>query len=268
MGGRMPLSSELSIAIRDKLDAAARGLFEGPEMQAVAPLLEIQNQWSSVPHRHELLIERIKSREGHHLFFYPFAGRLVHEGLAILFAYRLSQRSPNTFSVAVNDYGFELLSNLQAPIEDSINHGLFSTEHLVEDIFCSMNAAEMAKRQFREIASISGLVFNGYPHQRKSGRQLQASTGLIYDVFKTYDPENMLLKQAEREVLDRQLEQSRLIKTLQELQQMTLLWRNLPRFSPFGFPLMVDRLRERLSSEKLADRVRRMQERLEQAANS
>ena len=266
MGGRMPLSSELSNAIRDKLDAAARGEFEGPEMKAVEPLLTLQAQWSAVPHREELLIERVKSREGHHLFFYPFAGRLVHEGLAILFAYRLSQRSPNTFSIAVNDYGFELLSSLPAPVGEAINDGLFSTGNLEEDVFHSMNAAEMAKRQFREIASISGLVFNGYPHQRKSARQLQASTGLIYDVFRTYDPENLLLKQAEREVLDRQLEQSRLIATLEELQRMTLLWRTMPRFSPFSFPLMVDRLRERLSSEKLADRVRRIQDQLEKAA--
>ncbi|WP_437200912.1 ligase-associated DNA damage response DEXH box helicase [Planctomicrobium sp. SH664] len=268
MGGRMPLSSQLSEAIRHRLDAAARGSFEGPEMQAVEPLLSLQAFWSAVPRFHQLLIERVKSREGHHLYFYPFAGRLVHEGLSTLFAYRLARHEPHTFSIAANDYGFELLSNAPAAVEEAIDNGLFSTEGLVEDIFHSLNAAEMAKRQFREIAHISGLVFGGYPHQRKSARQLQASTGLLYDVFRNYDPENLLLKQADREVMERQLEQTRLMTTLREMQEMEIVWRNLPRFSPFSFPLMVDRLRERVSSEKLSERVRRIQEQLEKVAQT
>ncbi|WP_437223615.1 ligase-associated DNA damage response DEXH box helicase [Planctomicrobium sp. SH661] len=268
MGGRMPLSSELSSAIRHRLDAASRGEFEGPEMQAVESLLRLQSHWSAVPQLDQLLIERVTSREGSHLYFYPFAGRLVHEGLATLFAYRLARRNANTFSISANDYGFELLSSSPAQVEEAVNEGLFSTDNLVDDIFHSMNAVEMAKRQFREIAHISGLVFGGYPHQRKSARQLQASTGLIYDVFKNYDPENLLLKQAEREVMERQLEQTRLIATLNSMQTQEIVWRTLPRFSPFSFPLMVDRLRERLSSEKLSDRVRRIQEQLEKVAKA
>ena len=152
----------------------------------------------------------MQTREGHHLFFYPVEGRLVHEGLAALFAYRIAQLGPISFTLAANDYGLELLSADPAPIEEAIEAGLFSPEHLLHDIPASLNAAELARRQFREIARVAGLIFQGYPGVAKSVKQVQASSELLYDVFARYDPDNLLLFQAHREVLERQLEQSRL----------------------------------------------------------
>src|SRR5690606_1404761 len=154
----------------------------------------------------ELLIESVRSREGHHLFFYPFEGRLVHEGLAALFAYRIARLAPITFTLAANDWGFELLSHAPAPLDEALSRGLLDPHHLLDDIPASLNATEMAKRQFREIARVAGLVFPGYPRSGKSARQLQASSGLFFDVFRRYDPDNLLYSQAHREVLERQLE--------------------------------------------------------------
>lgn len=265
-GGRMPLSSELSAAIRERLAAAGRGEFHGPEMTAVRPLLELQQRWSHLPGPTELLIEEVRSREGHHLYFYPFAGRLVHEGLASLVAWRLARQQPITFSMSANDYGFELLSPVAAPLDAALGQGLFDSEGLIDDIERSLNAAEMGKRQFREVARIAGLVFQGYPGSHKTARQLQASTGLLYDVFANYDPDNLLLAQARQEVLERQLEHSRLVVTLAAIRAGTIVRRRCERFTPLAFPLMVDRLRERLSSEKLADRIQRMVQTLEKAA--
>ena len=278
-GSRMPLSTELAAAVRNKLEEARQGVFDDPEMDAVRPILAVQNRWSAIPQHNELLIERLKTREGHHLFFYPFEGRAVHEGLAALFAYRLSRIQPITFTIAVNDYGFELLSPDVAPLEavisstaqPTVNNGhlitsiLFSRENLAADIAASLNETEMARRQFREIARVAGLIFEGFPGE-KSLRQVQASSGLIYDVLAQYDAENMLLAQAEREVRERQLEQSRLSQALARLGQAEILLYTIARPTPFAFPLLIDRLRETLSSEKLADRVRKMQAQLEQAA--
>lgn len=266
MGGRMPLSTELSRAVRRKLDQAADGNFDGSEMKAVQPVLELQQAWSAIPRRKQLLIESSKSREGYHLFFFPFAGRLVHEGLAALVAYRLARLQPITFSMAVNDYGFELLSPTEIPLQEALQTDLFRSERIQDDILACLNSVEMAKRQFREVAHIAGLVFQGYPGSRKSARQLQASTGLLFDVFSNYDQDNLLLKQAKAEVLERNLERQRLLDTLQEIRQSEVVIRNAKRFTPLAFPLVVDRLRERLSSEKLSDRVRRMQQQLENAA--
>jgi ATP-dependent helicase Lhr and Lhr-like helicase len=265
-GARLPLSAELAASVRIKLDQARRGIFEGGEMEAVRPILELQDRWSCIPAADELLIERVRSREGHHLFFYPVEGRLVHEGLAALCAYRLAQLAPITFTLAANDYGFELLSPEPARLEEAIEAGLLSADHLLHDIPASLNAAELARRQFREIARVAGLIFQGYPGSAKTVKQVQASSGLLYDVFARYDPDNLLLFQAHREVLEKQLERSRLGRTLERISAGRISIKDVERPTPLAFALLVDRAREQVSSEKLLDRVRRMVAPLERAA--
>ena len=242
-------------------------------------MLEIQRKWSAIPRPDELLVERMTSRDGYHLFFYPLEGRLVHEGLAALFAYRLSRITPISFVMSSNDWGFELLSPVEVPRDVLLRHDpvpsergemkdlhLLSAEGLAEDIPASLNAAEMAKRQFREIARVAGLIFPGFPRSGKTARQLQASSGLFFDVFERYEPGNLLLAQAHREVLERQLERSRLGITLQRLSRARVVITNPKRFTPLSFPLLVDRTRNKVSSEKLSDRIKRMQLALERAA--
>ncbi len=265
-GSRMPLSTELARAVREKLEQARAGVFDGAEMRSVRPILELQAARSLIPSRTELLIERLESREGHHLFVYPFDGRLVHEGLAALCAYRIAQLAPITLSFACNDYGFELLSPEPIPIEEALEANLFSSAHLLHDITESLNAAELARRQFREIARVAGLIFEGFPGQAKSMKQVQASSGLLYDVFVKYDPENLLVLQAKREVLERQLEASRIGATLKRLGESSVRLVDVARPTPLAFPLLVDRSRAKLSSEKLVDRVRRMISQYERGA--
>lgn len=266
LGSRLPLSTELAAALRERLGEASRGVLRGPEMEAMRPIFEVQARWSRIPAPDELLIERVRTREGHHLFFFPFEGRLVHEGLAALFAYRIARLTPITFTLAANDWGFELLSHDPAPLDEALSRGLLDPHHLLDDIPASLNATEMAKRQFREIARVAGLVFPGYPRSGKSARQLQASSGLFFDVFRRYDPDNLLYSQAHREVLERQLESSRIGRTLERLATSRVVITDPRRTPPFAFPLLVDHSREKLSSEALADRVRRMQLTLERAA--
>ncbi|MDO9422447.1 MAG: ligase-associated DNA damage response DEXH box helicase [Herminiimonas sp.] len=270
-GGKMPLSSELAHAVLDRLHEAAQHHYDGPEMQAIAPLLDLQQRWSGLPTAACLLVELTTSREGQHLFMYPFAGRSVHIGLASLLAYRFGKVQPATFSISINDYGFELLSSVEVNWAGLLSapevRGLFSTEHLLEDVLASLNAAELAQRRFREIARIAGLIFQGYPGQPKSNRQLQASSSLFFEVFRKHDADNLLLTQAQREVLEQELELTRLRETLLELQQRTLNLHQTKRVTPFAFPLMVERFREKLSTEKLSDRVARMVKELEKAAS-
>ena len=266
MGSRLPLSDELAHLLRLRLQEAADGVFRGAELEALRSLLEIQRKWSAIPRADELLIERIRSRDGWHLFLYPLEGRLVHEGLAALFAYRMARLVPISFAMSSNDWGIELLSPTEPPLAEALEAGLLSPERLIDELPASLNAAEMAKRQFREIARVAGLVFPGLPRSGKTARQLQASSGLMFDVFRRYDPENLLLAQAHREVLERQLERSRLGATLQRLSAARVVLAEPKRFTPLSFPLLVDRTRNKVSSEKLADRIARMQLVLERAA--
>ena len=267
LGGRMPLSTELAAAVRAQLDQAARGIGDAPEMQALEPILELQSRRSIIPGADELLLETLVSRDGHHLFLFPFAGRLVNEGLAALLAYRLSRKRPLSLSLAANDYGLELLADREIPLKAIEDRRLFTTEGLMADILASVNAAEMGRRQFREIARVAGLVFPGYPGRPKRSGQIQSSSSLLYNVFQRYAPDNLLLAQSTREVLEQQLEYRRLQACLEEMRTARLRRVDLEQPTPLAFPIMVDRLRSRLSSEKLAERVRRMQLRLEKRAD-
>ena len=268
MGSRMPLSSQLSESVREKIEEARTGLFRGPEMERVRPMLELQARRSRLPARDELLIESLVLPNGYHVFLFPFEGLLVHEGLAALLPYRISKLRPMSLSTTATDYGIEIVSPDPVPIREAVEAGVFRAEGLEEDIFSCMNAAEMAKRQFREIARVAGLVFSGYPGQAKTARQLQASAGLIHDVLSEYDPDNLLLRQARREVLDTNLERDRLKRTLGRLSRARIVYVDLERCSPLAFPVLADRLRgSKVSSEKLNDRVRRMAMQLEKSAS-
>ncbi|SPO57113.1 DEAD/DEAH box helicase [Pseudomonas sp. JV551A1] len=264
-GGRMPLSSELADALVEQLGAAAQGRFDGPEMRAVRPLLALQAQWSALPGPGTLLAETLKSRQGWHLFLYPFAGRMANLGLANLIAWRVSRVQPLSVSIAVNDYGFELLSPGNVDWATHLPQAL-ATEHLLDDVLASLNAGEMALRRFREIAQIAGLVFGGYPAAQKSLRQIQASSGLFYEVFRKHDAGNLLLGQARDEVLNEELEIERLHRQLLKMAQLRLDLRQLKRTGPLAFALLVEGMRETLSTEKLADRIARMVAELESAA--
>jgi ATP-dependent helicase Lhr and Lhr-like helicase len=268
MGGRMPLSSELSDALRRKLQEASEGDYRRSEMRFLRPLLELQGRWSHLPRHDELLVERIKTRDGHHLFVYPFAGRLAHEGLAAVLSYRLSRLEPITFSMACNDYGIVLHSRQEASLERGIEAGLFDSESLIGDVLQCLNATEMAKRQFRQIARVAGLIRQGLPGSRKPDKQLQASSNLFYEVFREYDPLNLLLAQSEREVLEQQLEFSRLEETLQRIRPSRIVITRPQKITPLAFPLFADRLRERLSSETLAQRIQAMSTQLESDAET
>jgi ATP-dependent Lhr-like helicase len=272
MGAKMPLSSELAHAALEQLRLAAGGKFIGPEMEALRPLIEIQQRWSALPTIDTLVVESMKSREGYHLFFYPFAGRSVHMGLASLLAWRVGRILPITFSIAINDYGFELLS--AEPVDwkrlfagaTGRDVALLSTERLLEDVMESLNATQLSQQRFREVARIAGLVFQGYPGQPKSARQVQASSSLFFEVFRKHDAGNLLLTQAQREVMEQELELTRLRETLAELHARAIAYRDVQRATPFGFALMVERFREKVTTEKLSDRVARMVRELEKAA--
>jgi len=264
-GGRMPLSSNLGTMLRIKLAEVSKKQNKPleKELAVLQPLFELQRNISAIPAVDELLIEHIETKDGFHVFIYPFEGRLVHEAMAALIAYRISRFVPITFSIAMNDYGFELLSDKPIPIDDSTVYDLFTTKDLLNDINRSVNSVEMAKRKFRDIAVIGGLVFQGFPGENVKARHLQSSASLIFSVLSEYEPGNLLLKQSYQEVLDQQMEEVRLRNALSRIMNSRIIIQYPDRLTPFCFPIKVDSMRENLTSEKLEDRIARMQEQLE-----
>jgi len=268
-GGRMPLSANLGKKLRETLNAVSQYSHDSRlttfaiELDILRPLFDLQRQLSHVPKENELLIEQIETKDGFHLFVYPFEGRLVQEAMAAILAYRISRITPITFSFAMNDYGFELLSDQPIPLDDSNVYELFSSENLLADIQRSVNATEMARRKFRDIAVIGGLVFQGFPGEQKKARHLQASASLLFNVFSEYEPNNVLLRQSYQEVLAQQMEELRLRDMLDRIQRSKVIITFPERLTPFCFPIKVDSMREDLSSEKLEERVKKMQMQLE-----
>ena len=261
-GGRMPLSANLGMMLRQKLDEASdeKNKHKAEEIKVLAPLLDLQQELSQLPKQNQLLIEHIETKDGFHLFVYPFEGRLVHEAMAAILAWRISKITPITFSFAMNDYGFELLSDQPIPVDDSNVYELFSTENLFADIQRSVNSTEMARRKFRDISVIGGLIFQGMPGEKVKARHLQNSASLLFNVFTEYDPGNLLVKQAYGEVMEQQMEEERLRNMLERIQASEVVITFPQQLTPFCFPLKVDSLRETLTSEKLEDRIRKMLE--------
>ncbi|MBB4078976.1 ATP-dependent Lhr-like helicase [Lewinella aquimaris] len=257
-GGRMQLSSQLSAYLRKSLEELKLEDYHDAELLKLAPLRDIQAHRSAVPATDELLIEYFHDREGYHLLMYPCEGRGIHEGLSSLIAYRIGQFAPLTFTIAMNDYGFELLSDQPIPIEEALGSDLFNLTELTADLNAGINATEMAKRRFRDIAAIAGLIFKGYPGKQKKEKHLQSGSQLFFDVFTDYEPTNLLLQQAYDEIMTFQLQEARLRSALERINGQTILFQQPRKATPFSFSLIVDRLRERVSSESLQDRIKRM----------
>ena len=271
-GSRMAISSVLAGSLVEQMALAEENRFESPELKNVRPLLEVQQRWSALPTPGTLLAETLRTREGWHLFLYPFAGRHAHIGLASLFAWRAAQHEPGTFSIAINDYGLELISatprDWAALLPDLMRlEAENGRAALLDDVLASLNATEMSRRRFREIARVSGLIFQSHPGERRSNRQLQASSQLFFEVFQKYDDQNMLLLQADEEVLSQELDIAQLFGSLRRMETQTLVIKHLERPSPFAFPLMIEMFREKLTNENLADRIARMVLQLEDAAD-
>lgn len=263
-GGRVPLSSNLGSVLRRTFQQAAEQPGSDELLQFLQPLFDTQRERSAIPKQDELLIEFIDGKDGYHMFVYPFEGRLVHQAMASLLAYRMTMFKPITFSIAMNDYGFELLSDQPIPVDEDTVHALFSPENWYADLQRSINSAEMSRRKFRDIAVISGLIFQGFPGEHKKQRHLQNSTGLLYDVIVENEPTSLLLQQAHREVLTTEIEAPRLYDALVRITASKIIVTRPEKLTPFCFPIKVDSLRDELTSEKLHERIKRMKEQSEQ----
>ena len=258
-GGYLAISDRLSQYIREEITQVKSGNVSA-EVACIMPILATQDRISHLPEADQFLIECCRTREGQHLYVYPFEGRNVHEGLGFLWAYRFSQSQKATFTVSVNDYGFEILAPKDYPFQALFSEDFFSTRNLYEEIKESLNISELTQRRFRGISQVAGLVFKGYPGSKKTANQVQISSSLIYEVFTKYEPDNLLLVQAEREVIEEQMEAPRLTAALKRMRSLELVWMTVKRPSPLGFPLLVERLSSRLTNESLRDRIERLKQ--------
>ena len=261
IGGRFSFSSNLSDLLKNTFHNKKN--YSTPEFKALKSIFKQQNRESKIPNSDELLIERFKTREGFHTLFYLFEGYAVNEAISSLLAYRISLLKPITFTISVNDYGFELLSDQEFDRNIFLENNLLTKEYLLDDLSKSLNISEMSRRKFREIAVISGLVFQGYPRRPVKTKHLQSGSQLFYDVFKEHEPENLLYLQAINETFDHGIESPRIQRSFEKIENLKIVWKDCKYPTPFSFPLITDRIRSKLSSESVEDRIRKMYLKLE-----
>ncbi len=258
MGGRFAISPDLGIAIRHSFKNIHKKRGVSPEITFLKPLFDEQERLSKLPKEDELLVEYIQTKYGNHFFFYPFDGKLVHEGMAQVIAYRLGNIKPATFSIASNEYGFELLSDTDYEVDEKFLQQLFSPHQLHQDINSGINVQEMAKRRFRDIAGIAGLIFQGFPGKQMKSKHLQANAGLFFSVFSEYEPNNLLLREAYDEVFDFQLEEGRMQQAFERIANHKILFSRPEKLTPFSFPIFAESFRERYSNEDWQSRLEKV----------
>ena len=261
IGGRFSFSSNLSDLLKNTFHNKKN--YSTREFKALKSIFKQQNRESKIPNSDELLIERFKTREGFHTLFYLFEGYAVNEAISSLLAYRISLLNPITFTISVNDYGFELLSDQEFDRNIFLENNLLTKEYLLDDLSKSVNISEMSRRKFREIAVISGLVFQGYPRRPVKTKHLQSGSQLFYDVFREHEPENLLYLQAINETFDHGIESPRIQRTFEKIENLKIVWKDCKYPTPLSFPLITDRIRSKLSSESVEDRIRKMYLKLE-----
>jgi len=264
-GSKMPLSTELAHAVARRLNGKVDT--PRPELDAINDLLDIQARWSSVPTDDLLQVEHARSKQGEHLFFYTFAGRLVNEGVGTLAAHRLTNGQPQSVQVTQNDYGFCLTSQGALPLDEPRLREILNPEDLLEDLLECLNTHELARRKFREIARVAGLIQQSQPGRRKGMRNIQTSASLLYEVFTRYDPDNLLLDQSKREILEGQLEMSRMQDALTSIAAKPYRLIELERLTPMAFPLWAERLYSVISTKDALTLMEEMLAELEREAD-
>lgn len=261
LGSYLPWSPVLSTKIQEVLAEVSAGN-KGAEIEweALSKIVALQERLSQWPKRGSYLCEMTRSRDGFHLFFYPFLGRAAHEGLAALLVYRMSKTLAASFAIASSDYGFEIMCSHDLSAHAEILAQLLNEQGWEEDLQAALNQTELARRCFRGIARVSGLVLQNIPGQKRSARNIQSSSGLLYDVFRRFEPDHLLLKQADHEVLEQQFDRASLEVFLRSLPQRKICLVSIETFTPLSFPLYLERTAARLSTEDLSLRMERMRE--------
>ena len=265
-GQRLPLSSLLCEHLKEVFELMEKGEFIHPMVGYLSPIIEVQKALSRLPGRQYLLVEETETKEGKHLFIFPFEGQRVHEALASLLSVRMAEDESVTLSFAVNEYGIEILAPGDFQFKTDKLRDYLSPDRLGIDIQKSLNMTQLAKKQFREISQISGLIHQNRARDRRTMKNLQMSSSLIFDVFKAYEPEQPFYHQSYEEVRYFQFEEERLFRVLKKIEELPIETYKTIRPSPLAFPLIIERVGSRVSSESLQDRLNRMKKKWTRAS--
>ena len=238
-GGFMSYSSQLSDYLINELNQFHQSIDSGyPLLQK---FLDWQAHVSCVPKSDECLIEIIPVQGCDTVFMYPFCGRAANHALAMSLTHLISQQFKCMTAMTVNDYGLMIQCDKKIDLLSFNFHDFMNLESVKNLSLESFNHNEMVLQEFRQICLISGLIYRGLPGRLKSGRYTQSSVRILYDIFKEFDPNNLLLNQARETVFNTQLFPQQLQDRLAKISERLVI-KQPSEISPFGYTLYNEQL--------------------------
>ncbi|HVP85224.1 MAG TPA: ligase-associated DNA damage response DEXH box helicase [Rhizomicrobium sp.] len=255
-GGKFPLSTFLAGRVRE--------MIAHPEQWKVLPdpvgeWLRIQEVRSILPKPGQLLVETFPRGSKEYLVCYPFEGRLAHQTLGMLITRRLERLRKRPLGFVANEYALAVwaLSDMGGLNMDR----LFDEDMLGDDLDAWLAESALYKRTFRNCAIISGLIERKTINAEKTGRQVNFSSDLIYDVLRAHEPDHILLRATYGDAASGLLDITRLAEMLKRIKGQIVV-RNLERVSPLAVPALLEISKEMVAGEARDELLRETEEAL------
>ena len=247
-GSQFPLTTHLASHIRAMM---ANPNEWGRLPAQVQEWLRIQELRSVVPKSDEMLVETFPNGRLHFMVVYSFEGRLAHQTLGMLISKRLDRIGARPTGFIATDYVmcFYMVGDLGQMIADGQTSmaELFDEDMMGEDLDDWMQDSFMLKRTFRWCAIIAGLIERNSPGREKSGRQMTASSDLIYDVLREHEPDHIVLQATYQDAATGLLDVRRAGELLGRIKGH-IRHVDLDRISPLAVPIMLEKGRNRVES--------------------
>lgn len=226
-GGSIPLKSNLSQEILNILEED--NLKEVPLQ--IKSFIDKQKKTSGIPTKKEILIEKFPHYNGEYIFFHTFLGRETNQTLSNLLIQFLRKKQIFVINYLLNDYSFGVYFNLKTNLKknDLTNFFKFDLNTLK-----SLDTT-VAKRIFKEIAIISGLVKQNDIYTKKTNNFINCD--IIFETLKKYEPNHIILKITEEEIEKHFLHSSQIYK----FKNLKFNFNELTKYSEFSHSLLMEK---------------------------
>ena len=246
-GGRLPLSSELSLEVRTLLNHK-KSWEEFPSQ--IKDWLSLQSKFSTLPSEKGLLVEsfprKINNKKRFFLISYTFEGRNANQTLGFLVSKKMQRMGYKPIGFVATEYALAIWSMNE--VED-INI-LLNEDIMLDDLYEWLEETPLLKKNFRDAAIISGLIERIIPGQKKTGKQIMFNSDLIFDVLKKHEPNHLLLQVARQDSYRGLIDLDRLSEFLKRIKKNIIL-KKLNQISPLAIPLILEINRQTIDKSEV-----------------
>ena len=248
-GGRLPLSTELSIEVRKLL---SKKQFWKNFPNQINEWLKLQSQFSNLPSLNGLLVETfprlMRGKKRFFLICYTFEGRNANQTLGFLMSKKMQRIGYKPISFVATDYALAIWS-INEVIDVNI---ILNDDLMLDDLYEWLEETPLLKKNFRDAAIISGLIERSIPGQKKTGKQVLFNSDLIFNVLKKHEPKHLLLEVAREDSYRGLIDLDRLSDFLKRIEK-NITHEKLDRISPLAVPLILEINRQTIDKSEMEE---------------